>query len=899
MTDLMASLTAALADRYRIERELGAGGMATVYLAHDLKHDRPVALKVLRQELAAALGAERFHREIQIAAKLQHPNILPLHDSGEAGGFLYYVMPFVEGHSLRERLAREGALPVGDVIRILRDVVDALTEAHAHGVVHRDIKPENIMLRGHHALVTDCGVAKAVSEATGRQTLTTAGVALGTPAYMAPEQASADPHLDHRVDIYAVGAVAYELLTGRPVFMGTTPQMVLAAHVTDAPAPITKYRETVPRALEALVLRCLEKKPADRWQSAEELLPQLEALATPSGGITPTETQPIAAHARRALPVRWRAAASALVVVAIAASVILALVWRGRGRRSAPTLSRLQLTTSGAASRPIISPDGSQIAYVAADCSGARGCSYQLVVRDLATEAEQPIVRDAAWVTPLRYSPDGSRILLWASLPSEGEGAFLISRIGGSVTRLSVPDSAGAVDFLPGGDTVLVQLGGELHSIPVAGGQAIQAVRLRRGVAGFLVGVSRDGRWLVFEGASNFHGAAPLVIADRGGRIVDSIPTPIFPGSARWGGPGTLLALQSNSTQGPEHALLRWRVSSRTGRAARPDTLLVFVGWDPPDVSADGRSLVLAALSSSVQELWTLVPSAGGVLHPIRKVVESTGGALDGRIAADGRTLVYRVQSTGPRGPMVRVLLEDFSGGSARPVTPLLPAAEAADFTFTGYADRIYASTRVREGRTRVVAYDVATGRPQPFADLPAGDITTWAMPRGGLYWHTANVDSVHVLDAAGRPVVSLPVPRPPGSFGGPLPGVSPDGTELVIEYPVLPTDQWSESGVAFYALSLADGRARFLARASTIGAWMPFWGDDGWIRVEMSTPADRRWAIYRVRATGGSLEREFAIPFERPGIFSVSRDGRRWVGIRDGTRSDVVLVRGFDQPPR
>ena len=307
--------------------------MATVYLARDLKHDRQVALKVLRHELTATLGAERFQREIQIAAQLQHPNILPLLDSGEAAGLLYYVMPFVEGQSLRERLAREGALPVSDGIRILRDVVDALTEAHAHGVVHRDIKPENIMLRGRHALVTDFGVAKAVSEATGRQTLTTAGVALGTPAYMAPEQASADPHVDHRVDIYAVGAVAYELLTGRPVFMGTTPQMVLAAHVTEAPVPITRYRETVPRALDALVMRCLEKKPADRPQHAEEVLAQLEALATPSGGMTPTGATVISSGTRAAIerhhPVRVVAlsvvGALALLALAYAAVRIIGL----------------------------------------------------------------------------------------------------------------------------------------------------------------------------------------------------------------------------------------------------------------------------------------------------------------------------------------------------------------------------------------------------------------------------------------------------------------------------------------------------------------------------------------------------------------------------------------------
>ena len=264
MQDLLDRLKTAVADRYAIEREIGAGGMATVYLAQDLKHHRKVAVKVLRPDLAAALGPERFLREIVVAAQLHHPHILPLFDSGEADGFLYYVMPYEEGQSLREKLTSEGELPVGDAVRILCDVVDALAHAHKNGVVHRDIKPDNVLLSDRHALVTDFGVAKAVSEATGRAQLTTAGVALGTPAYMAPEQAVADPHIDHRADIYAVGALAYELLTGRPPFTGTTPQMVLSAHVTEVPEPVTKHRDTVTGALEQLVMRCLEKKPADR-----------------------------------------------------------------------------------------------------------------------------------------------------------------------------------------------------------------------------------------------------------------------------------------------------------------------------------------------------------------------------------------------------------------------------------------------------------------------------------------------------------------------------------------------------------------------------------------------------------------------------------------------------------
>jgi serine/threonine-protein kinase len=288
--------------------------MATVYLAEDLKHHRKVALKVLRPDLAAALGSERFLREIEVAANLTHPHILPLHDSGAVDGFLYYVMPYIDGESLRARLHRAGELPVPEAVRILREVVDALACAHSHGVVHRDIKPDNVMLSGRHALVMDFGVAKAVSEATGRQTITTLGVALGTPTYMAPEQAAADPHIDHRADIYAVGVMAYELLAGRPPFTGATAQQVLAAHLTTAPLPVTAYRPAVPVPLAQLVMRCLEKKPADRPQTAEELLPVLDALATTSGS-----TGSLPARTRR----RWEP----IALIGSLALAALAVVW--------------------------------------------------------------------------------------------------------------------------------------------------------------------------------------------------------------------------------------------------------------------------------------------------------------------------------------------------------------------------------------------------------------------------------------------------------------------------------------------------------------------------------------------------------------------------------------------
>jgi len=237
--------------------------MATVYLAEDIKHRRKVALKVLRPELAATLGPARFVREIEIAAQLQHPHILPLLDSGEAAGFLYYVMPYIDGESLRDRLSKKGELPLAEATRLLRDVADALSYAHGRGVVHRDIKPDNVMLSGRHALVMDFGVAKAVSEATGRNSLTSVGIALGTPTYMAPEQAAADPNVDHRADIYALGVMGYELLAGRPPFVGMTPQQVLAAHVTEAPKPVIELRPTCPPSLAETVMRCLAKRPTD------------------------------------------------------------------------------------------------------------------------------------------------------------------------------------------------------------------------------------------------------------------------------------------------------------------------------------------------------------------------------------------------------------------------------------------------------------------------------------------------------------------------------------------------------------------------------------------------------------------------------------------------------------
>ena len=328
MSDLVERLQESLGGTYQIERELGGGGMSHVFLARETALGRRVVVKVLPPEMAASVNIERFRREIQLAASLQHPHIVPVLAAGQAGDLLYYTMPLVEGESLRAKLAREGEMPVGDAIRVLRDVVDALAYAHARGVVHRDIKPDNVLITGQHAVVTDFGVAKAMSASSGSSSLTSLGVALGTPAYMAPEQAAADPNVDHRADLYAVGAMAYEMLCGRPPFSGMSPQQVLAAHVTLPPAQLSTQRASVSPALNALVMRCLEKKPADRIQSAAEMLTQLQAMATPSGGMAPTGatsafTSGAEAALRRAQPVRVAMLFTLVSVLVLAAVFVL------------------------------------------------------------------------------------------------------------------------------------------------------------------------------------------------------------------------------------------------------------------------------------------------------------------------------------------------------------------------------------------------------------------------------------------------------------------------------------------------------------------------------------------------------------------------------------------------
>jgi serine/threonine-protein kinase len=352
-------LTAALSDRYRLERELGQGGMATVYLAHDLKHERDVAIKVLHPDLGAALGGERFLSEIRTTARLQHPHILPLLDSGEADGLLYYVMPLVTGETLRSRLERDRQLPIDEAIRTSREVADALGYAHGLGVIHRDIKPENILLQGGHALVADFGIALAVQQAGG-QRMTQTGLSLGTPQYMSPEQAMGERTIDARSDVYALGAVTYEMLAGEAPFTGPSVQAIVARLITEEPRPLAAQRKAVPEHVEAAVLRALEKLPADRWASATEFA---AALGNPTGAtISAARTRGVTSPRRSD-----RRTLAALAGVAVVSLAIAAAAWLRPAAAARPEWQTIVLSdtmeTDFPGSLVAISPNGEDILF--------------------------------------------------------------------------------------------------------------------------------------------------------------------------------------------------------------------------------------------------------------------------------------------------------------------------------------------------------------------------------------------------------------------------------------------------------------------------------------------------------------------------------------------------------
>jgi hypothetical protein len=471
--DRLSQLTTALADRYRIERELGAGGMATVYLAHDLRHDRPVAIKVLHPELAAALGGERFLSEIKTTARLQHPHILPLLDSGAADGQLFYVMPYVSGETLRSRLERERQLPIADAVRIAREAADALSAAHAIGIIHRDIKPENILLQGGHALVADFGIALAVQSAGG-QRMTQTGLSLGTPQYMSPEQAMGEKSVDARTDVYALGAVTYEMLAGEPPFTGGTVQAIVAKLLTDSPRPLTQLRKSVPIHVESAVLAALEKLPADRIASAAAFAAALDG-ATFTTAVGRTGARMGGRAVGRTVPLRWVTALGGLSLLLAALAVALWLT-----KPTAPASRQRILLWQHRIPDPLapgarflgnqaaIAPDGSSLVFTDSTAAG-----YLLMRKPRDGSEAVPLAGTEGGVSPF-FSPDGK----WVGYLTFDEKLKKAPVVGGGSIILAEnvdPDyKAGA--WLDNGSIIYVSREGasRLTRIPGDGGAGVR-----------------------------------------------------------------------------------------------------------------------------------------------------------------------------------------------------------------------------------------------------------------------------------------------------------------------------------------------------------------------------------------------------------------------------------------
>ena len=680
MSSVPASLQESLADRYRLERELGQGGMATVYLAHDLRHDRDVALKVLRPELAAILGRERFLAEIRLTAKLDHPHILTLLDSGESNGLLWYTLPFIRGESLRQKLTRERQLGVAEAVGIARQIAGALDYAHQHGVIHRDVKPENILLHEGEAMLADFGIALAVREAGGPR-LTETGLSIGTPQYMSPEQATAERQLDARSDVYSLGAVLYEMLAGEPPFTGVTGQAVIAKLMVERPTSLRTVRDAVPAGLDAVVLQALAKVPADRFPSAGAFA---EALAAPG-----------AHRAPRQVPKRALLMAGLAIAAVVAVAVWLVPRMRSgapRGAGTDPTLT--QITFTGNAVGPAISPDGKQLAYGLQTCRTPTDCGDALVIEDLASGERRtmPGRFDGGGMYKMTWSPD-QRLLLADGYRAGQDGLHLASLFSGEVRYLG---KYAVGEFLGRSDTIIARRDEEVYSstrlatrwflVMSAEGAVLDSIPFQVAGAWPSPIPSPDGRRILiwsYSRPDSWMGQSMYLI-DRQGRLTDSLPT--LSGfhahqGLQWSpsGDGVLVMVAEDPATPTVWTLLRFPVSGEGKVRVPPDTvarrlrLPMILQWRIAFSPPSRTGVIAVELGERTHSIATLTrPSVAA--SPVRKgLLLSATGELDALISPDGqRVLVTRYAPLAGQ-PTSQLEVWPFEGGEGTTVGPPRP----------------------------------------------------------------------------------------------------------------------------------------------------------------------------------------------------------------------------------
>jgi tRNA A-37 threonylcarbamoyl transferase component Bud32 len=865
------TLAAALADRYRLERELGQGGMATVYLGHDLRHDRKVAVKVLRPELAAVLGAQRFLNEVRITARLDHPHILTLIDSGETAGFLWYVLPYIRGESLRDRLRREKQLGVEEALAITRQVAGALDYAHHQGVVHRDIKPENILLHEGEAMVADFGIALAVREAGGPR-LTETGLSLGTPQYMSPEQATGDRELDARSDLYSLAAVLYEMLAGEPPHSGPTVQAIIAKLMTERPTRLRTVRDTVPEGIDNAVARALAKVPADRFANVAEFAHALTAR--------PTRIMSEPSSGRR-----WMVPAlGALALIGVALTVVL--LRRSPDRVIQP--DRVQLTFTGNARTPALSADGKRLAYSTRQCDSIGHCTTDVVLQDLGGAGSTTLLRGWASIEMVEWTGDGRYLLVRGFEGAAGNwGVFAVPSLGGTPRFLGrgkghlVGTSDTALIYHPPvGDSVA-----RIHWITLADGVVRDSLSVLRGAVrwSFDAVVLPGGRRLLAWRWSRAGWTAVLI--DRTGRQLDSLLVtdprvhPIGPS----GDGAALLMMEGDPFELGAEAfnVLAYRIRGAGKFALRPDTILS--GLEGYAFVAPDGSLLLA--SGPVRhQVWALERARPAAMVFRQRLLASWTSRLIGEVSPDGNRVLLNRRTVAAGASRQQVSLIPFDGGPEQAIDAP-PDALAASWNGDGSGLFLYSF----RGQDSIAGseIDLASGRAGPVHLVSWREVNyePARLPGGGLLLPLINPPGIRRVGTPGRTDTTFLLPEGWSASAGLAP--SPDGSAVGVV-------GWSASGdsVLVARLSLNDGSLTQLASFYPQDVGEPFWLTDNTLIVPiLETAATLAW--YRVPIEGGTPKR-LGSPPRFPAEYNLSRDGRRVIANTSEDSPDVYVIRNF-----
>jgi serine/threonine-protein kinase len=878
MPDLLERLKSALGDRYAVESEIGRGGMAVVFLAEDLRHDRQVAIKVLHPELTATLGGERFLKEIKTVAGLQHPHILPLYDSGEADGLLYYVMPYAEGESLRQRLDREGQLAVDESVRLAVEVADGLDYAHRKGVVHRDIKPGNILLAEGHATIADFGIARAIEVAKAER-VTSTGLGVGTPLYASPEQATAQETLDGRTDIYSLGCVLYEMLAGEPPLAGTTPKMIQARRLSETPTAIHALRDTIPPALDKVIARALARVPADRYATASQFGQALQAVlltATPAAHADATHT-PGTLAARQSGSRRTRYVGLVVALGALLLAIVVLSVtdgWPGRAPLEVTT-SNIRAVTSdpGREFQPAISPDGSEVAYVAAG----------IVVRSTIDIGTGGGSRPAENVPGRHLFPswtsDGSA-LRFAACPfgaapdMPGCPWKEVGSRGGTARTIDLPGESTGYAWSPDGTRVaFAGDDSEDNSIYVhtVGEEAPRAIVERFGAWPIhSLAWSPDGRWIAFvhgnilwRMGTNVMGVAIWMVDADGGQPVQLTDEEHLNVSPQWLPDSRHLMFVSD--RDGARGIYVLEVGSEGPRGS-PRSIPSSSDPHTISVSSDGRKLAYSNLVEK-QNIWSLpIPTSGTV--SITDAVQITSGNRlieSHSLSPDGEWIAF----DGSGRDDMDIYKQRLAGGTAQLLVDVIGDAMSPEWSPDGTELLFEGPTEAADDNNDLFVVSADGGSLRRLTDYS---------------------------DYDGRPAWS------------------PDGLAIAYNRPGSERGTWRTWTVSRDAVDMPWGEP---VQLTDFGCLSPSWAPDGASLVcngdDPDAEPEARWAPMRISRNGEVIWRHSPTPvafriqwsssprFSTDGsrIYFVATDeegrGVWWIPAEGGQAARIVT---FDDPP-